>query len=316
MSDYIKGFFRDQLTDGHGGVVHRTPWRHNKVVANCSRLNAALMKGDKSMQGILFWAVGAGFKRWDRKLPQPSADAVKLTREVLRRPIQQEDIVYIDDKGQPSQSPTQQVEVTTVFKSSDFTSSQPGRRVLREFGLFGGNASKKVDSGLMIDYVIHPRINMQEELTLTRKLRLSFRSEFTLEPEPLGFGAKLDIIHIDGIGEVFAKILLNNDISIIGDLLDVPHWKPIGSIPHIKLVEFCAKARMVTGLAIDLAPFGAIAGLNITTVTGTNPKKLLEMTRSSILTLKDVIHMQQRLAVLQVALDDRLLQNIRIKDLV
>lgn len=315
MSAYANGIYRDLLTGPGGRELYRSPWRRNKVVADCGRLNAALMKGDRKMRGILFWAVGAGWKRWDGNLPVPSPDDVKLAREVTRQPILVDNILYIDDDDKPSRTPTSRVEVTAVFKGSDFASEKPGRRVLREFGLFGGDATQKADSGLMIDYVVHPRIDMHEDLTLTRKLRLDFGRGFEQQPRPLGFGTGIDVVHIDGIGEVFGKTLVQRGIRFIDDLLKIPHWETIGTIPRIKLVEFCAKARMVTGLAVDLSSFGALGSLNVTTVTGENPEKLLEMTRSTILTLEDIVDMQHRLSALQVALDDGFLQKLTIMDL-
>jgi hypothetical protein len=315
MTRYVKGIYRDVLTDSNSRTVWQTPWLGNRIVQGCSRLNAALMKGDEGVRGILYWAVGSGWRRWDGNLPQPTADATQLTREVMRSPMDAKDIVYLDNDGIPTETPTNRVEVTAVFQGSDFSENKPGRRVLREFGLFGGDATNDPNTGVMIDLVIHPRIDMQDDLTLTRKLRLSFGDTVDRPMEPLGFGTQLPVRNIDGIGEAWAKVMAGHGIEVLADLLKVNPWEPMPPIPGVKLVELCAKARLVTGLGIDLAPFEALAELSISTIASANPEELFEMTASDSVTIDAVVNLQQQLAVLQVALDDALLQEINLMDL-
>jgi len=45
---------------------------------------------------------------------------------------------------------------------------------LREFGLFGGDATRTPNSGYLIDYAIHPRVDLTRTMTLTRTVRQSY----------------------------------------------------------------------------------------------------------------------------------------------
>jgi hypothetical protein len=45
---------------------------------------------------------------------------------------------------------------------------------LREFGVFGGNATGLLGSGIMCDRVIHQVVNKNSNMALQRKLRFTF----------------------------------------------------------------------------------------------------------------------------------------------
>jgi hypothetical protein len=321
MSSFIKGIYWDTLTNGQGRVVWQSGQRPNLIVQNCSKLNAALMKGHPGMHGILYWAVGTGQKIWDANPPQPSITTTQLENEVYRLPISEDRIVYLDDTGAPTDSPCNRLEVTAEFNGTDIAPDQPQK--LREFGLFGGDAAEEPDTGFMIDYVIHPRIDLHRGLTLIRKLQFNFAEPpagptgTSVEQERIiGYGAALPIKSIDGIGDKWTDLLHENRIQTLDDLAKIDPLVPIGNIPKIMLIEFCTKARMVMNLNIDLTYFHPLDNLSISDILLTNPEELLNQIGSPEVTREGVTAFQHRLAVLQVALDDAALKDIPLKDLI
>lgn len=170
----ITGTFYDILADSQGQALWESGWRSNIIVHNGDRLLAALMKGHAGLQGILYLAVGEGEEEWDSKLPPPDVSASQLSSEVLRLALGPDQIVYLENQKVPTTEITDCLEITADIKGEDLTPH--GFQSLREFGLFGGDATDKPNSGFMIDYVIHPRIDLTPDATLTRRIRLSFRN--------------------------------------------------------------------------------------------------------------------------------------------
>ena len=80
--------------------------------------------------------------------------------------LAEDQIVYLPRGDEPAGTPSNRLEITADFKGEDFISN--GTVKLREFGLFGGDATHAADSGLMINYMIHPVIPLTADLTLTR----------------------------------------------------------------------------------------------------------------------------------------------------
>ena len=169
MTHIIKGYYHDRLC-GLERVRLDRGWNSNLIVADCNRLLAALMKGQAGVAGILYLAVGEGQKAWDAAPPQPLPAATRLRKEILRRPVATEAITFLDSAGQPTATPTGRLQINMELTREDFPAN--GFQPVREFGLFGGNATAAADSGFMINYVIHPRIDITGELTLQRTLRL------------------------------------------------------------------------------------------------------------------------------------------------
>jgi hypothetical protein len=307
----IKGCYHDILTDSHGRVRWDGGWHSNRVVHSCGLLLAALMKGQPEMQGILYWAVGEGEKDWDALCPSPQPDDTHLVTEVARQALAPEQIVYLDDDGAPSRSPTTCLEVTAEFAGNDLVSS--GFQSLREFGLFGGDATEGPDSGFMIDYVIHPRIDLPSGDTLSRNLRLTFTTDAIWQEEVLaGFGAALPVNSIDGVGDAYASALHEHGIRFLGDLARIDPLRPIGNIPPARLREFRAKARLVMGLRVSQVSLGPLANHSVSRFLLEKPESL---SRPGV-TLEEARHLQEALAGLQIALDNAQLKRITLADLV
>ena len=172
MPQLIKGYYQDVLIDTQGQARWDSGWHSNLIVQRCNLLLAALMKRHEGMQGILYCAVGEGEDDWDSSRPIPLLTNSRLTSELARQALTQDQITYLDNAGQPTESPANHLEITVDLRGEDIVTN--GSQPLREFGLFGGNAAVEPNSGFMINHVIHPRIDLTSGLTLTRKLRLIF----------------------------------------------------------------------------------------------------------------------------------------------
>lgn len=309
----MKGIYRDIMTNRRGHILWHSRWRNNRIVAECGRLNAALMKGQPNIAGILYWAVGTGNENWDENLPSTGSGAKQLTNEIKRLPAAPGKIVYLNGAGNPTGAITNRLQVTAEFTREDFEQEHTPR--LREFGLFGGNATTSPNSGFMIDHVIHPRIDMHPDLKLTRSLRLNFAETDGVSLGSIGIVSGLPIENIDGIGEKWANLLKTNGIHTLEELAVIDPLVPIGSIPGIKLREFCTKAGMVMGLAIDLSGFPGLGQYTISRLLLDQPGQLLSKITALGVTLDEVTELQHRLSVLQVALDEVALQGITLDQL-
>lgn len=143
---------------------------HNLIVNDCSVLIAILMKQEVGYVGLQYWAVGAGSDLWPNDpVTSPGASDAQLTNETYRKAIDPlNDIVYLDDSNVLSLTPTHKIQITVTFEEAEANGE------LREFGIFGGNASASLNSGVMINHKIHPLIYKTSALRLERILRLTF----------------------------------------------------------------------------------------------------------------------------------------------
>lgn len=167
----LQGQYRDRLIK-RGHVVHDGGWRSNRIVNNCHRLLASLMKGQVNMDGILFLAIGKGLPFWDEVIPETNETVIKLTDEWLRQPVLPENIEFLDQNDLPSDQPTEHLRIIVEFDGEQLLEN--GYQSLREFGLFGGDANTDANSGFLINYVVHPRIDITARATLKRELHLRF----------------------------------------------------------------------------------------------------------------------------------------------
>jgi len=313
MTQLIKGRYHDALIYSQGLVQWDSGWCPNLIVQGCNVLLAALMKRHPDTQGILYWAVGEGEKDWDALCPSPRLGDSRLTTEIARQALTPDQIVYLDNGGEPTEppsTPSDCLEVRAEFRGEDLVSN--GFQSLREFGLFGGDATEAPDSGFMIDYVIHPRIDLSPGDTLNRKLRLTFATgAVPLEVELAGFGATLPVSSIDGVGEAYASALSEGGIHSLDDLVEVDPLRPVGNIPPVKLREFRAKARLVMRLRVSPASLGPFTDRSVSRFLRESPD---DLTGPGV-PPATVRRLQETLADLQIALDDAQLQSITLGNL-
>jgi hypothetical protein len=276
-------------------------------------LLAALMQGQPNMKGILYWAVGEGEPDWDSIAPKrPPTTTSCLVKEVARQAVDPDQIRYLDAAGRPRRPPSRpsnRLEVTAEFRGEDLVSD--GFVSLREFGLFGGDATGKANSGYMIDYVIHPRLDLSSTDTLERKLRLTFNASGTEEEIVFGFGANLPLASLDGVGQVYARAYERRGALTLGDLAETDPLQPVGGIPLVRRREFQAKARLVMRLQVSPAVLEPFADLSVSRFLRQNPEDLAPPG----MTAEQVQQLQETLADLQIALDDAELQAITLAEL-
>ncbi len=164
------GEYRDVLRDRQGKICWQSEWQHNVIVNGLSNLLAALVMGNPRGQRLMFWAVGSGEDAWDEE-PWPSTEdrrnRIALYNETGRQDILLTQMTFIDAVGNPQTAIGNRLEITAEFAVPEFPAGP-----LREFGLFSG--SDGTHPSILIDHVIHPRIDLQENFTLQRTLRLTF----------------------------------------------------------------------------------------------------------------------------------------------
>lgn len=142
---------------------------HNTVVDDCSRLIASLMKRQAGFQGITYWAVGSGQSTWNNQTPpSPSEADTKLLNESFRKVVTLDDIKFLDANNNPTASVTNRLEIKVTFLEGEANGE------LREFGLYGGNASGTKDSGIMINRKTHGLIYKTSGMQLERIIRIVF----------------------------------------------------------------------------------------------------------------------------------------------
>ncbi len=308
MTQLIKGYYHDILTGPQGQIQWDSGWRPNLIVQQCHRLLAALMKGHQGMRGVLFWAVGEGQERWDSLSPSPVPTDFQLCNEIARQALATEQIVYLAEE--PTTTISDQLEIGAEFTSEDFGAH--GVQTLREFGLFGGDATDTPNSGFMIDYVIHPRIDLRPDMTLKRTLRLNFQAGLSQQEEWVGVGDALPVVNIDGVGNQYAKALSRAEIRTLADLVAFDPLQPVRRIPPGKIREFQAKARMAMRLRIRLSSFTPLANQSISQILKEDPE---DLAAAPDITPTMVRQLQNELALLQVALDEKRLQQITLGSL-
>ena len=101
--------------------------RPNTIVFRGMDLVAGLLSGNRSLSGILYWAVGTGDPNWDAAPPPPNLRVRKLQNEIYRKRIEPGQLTY--------DSATKTMTVRVTFAPNEAVGT------LREFGVFGGDAS-------------------------------------------------------------------------------------------------------------------------------------------------------------------------------
>lgn len=140
---------------------------HNLVVLPFLRLVMCLLKQQKGYSGLQFWAVGSGSDTWDADLPTPDLNATRLTKELGRVPLTPEEMMFLTEDFEVSSVPTNIIQIRHLFTESDCNG------VWREFGIFGGNATTSINSGIMINKRHHPILTKTEDMTVERIMRFT-----------------------------------------------------------------------------------------------------------------------------------------------
>jgi hypothetical protein len=141
----------------------------NIVVQNMSVAIACLMKRQTGYYGLLYWAVGSGGGTWSEdNPPNPSETDSTLETETYRKAINTSDIVFIDSNNVVSGTPTNRIQVTVAFGTTEANGK------LMEFGLFAGNATATAGSGIMVNHKTHAVITKTNVMQLEYVIRMTF----------------------------------------------------------------------------------------------------------------------------------------------
>jgi len=128
------------------------------------QLSAALRAAGGT--GGYFIAVGKGHATWDESAKGEDRGAGRLVDEVARKRVLPASVTFLNPSGESSEAPTARVQFAVTFDEGEATGT------LRECGLFGGAASMEADSGTLLSYFTHPRMEKASGMTLSRTLRV------------------------------------------------------------------------------------------------------------------------------------------------
>jgi hypothetical protein len=165
------------LRDGSKKLVEKG---NNLVVNSAFIVMAMAMKRDPAFGGFLYWALGDGgasvvTNTWNSGVAAGTTAPVKtntqLLREIYRKSIDPSNITFVDGVGQPSGVPTNRLQIRVTFAESE-----PGGPsvFLREWGIFGGNATGAAGSGFLINHRYHETYEKTDSIGLERVLRFTF----------------------------------------------------------------------------------------------------------------------------------------------
>lgn len=304
----MQGIYQDWVRAGNGRFLSRTPWIANTIVESAWPLLAGLLKGDPALSGILFFAVGDGDAAWDAGRTPASPSSSRLHNEVLRQAVPAKDMTYLDANDQPSRQPTSRIQVTANFTWPD------GPQILREFGLFGGDATGARNSGYLVNYVIHPFLQLRTGSTLTRHLRLNLRSQVGpawLEL-PRHWLAATSITRMDGVGQAYLAAFTREGIETIGQLAAAEPTALNITVPLMKRIELWSKARLVVRTAAALLNVPELYDRRAAVILATLPAALAAEVR---IPEEVVARLREQVGLLQTALDSDYLQRITIGEL-
>jgi hypothetical protein len=303
----LRGRWRDAVAEPGGRAGARTPWRPNTIVNACWPLLAGLLKGDGTLGGIRWWAVGAGDPAWDRAPAESDPHAAGLRDEVARVPVQPDDVAYLDAGGRRVRRLTARLEVRASFVL--------GRDVtLREFGVFGGDATEAPGSGQMVNYVVHPALELRAGSRLSRRIRFSFDGTPRAgggEPPAHWLGGQAVTV-VEGIGRVTAEGLAEAGITTVNELAAAEPLDLEGIASLATRVQLRARARLLLRVAGEIRPAGGFLPRTAWDVLVT-PTATLAADAGA--TQAEAALLREQVGALELALDSRFLRGITVGEL-
>ena len=148
-------------------------WGFNQIQNTFANLIAGWCRSETGFLRIGFMGIGSGLVGWDTTPPTQAYSDTTLTTEYFRKAISQPEIYFIDPStnlptgGTPS--PKIEIDVTLGLAEANGT--------LREFGLFGGTATVTLDSGEIVNWIVHTRIDKDSSMEIDRKVRIEFETQ-------------------------------------------------------------------------------------------------------------------------------------------
>lgn len=147
------------------GVLVDEIHSHNLIVNSFLNLVMCLMKQQNGYKGLQYWAVGSGSASWDTTPVTPDIKATRLTAEIGRVALSADCFSFLNSENEVVTTPSNILQVRRVFGENECNG------VWREFGIFGGNATTAVNSGIMINKRHHGVITKTNDMTVERIMR-------------------------------------------------------------------------------------------------------------------------------------------------
>jgi hypothetical protein len=225
-------------------------------------------------------------------------------------PIDPGDIKYVDAAGGIVSTPTHRLELGITITAT------AGPMRLREFGLVGGDATAVANSGQLINYVIHPRVDLAPGAVLTRRIRLSFRpgggSALTGDvlQIPAHWLADVPAASVDGVGTKARQALSEQHVTTLGELARLERDQRPSEIAPAKAIELRGKARLALRTAAEVTAVPSLQKLSLRDIMAGDATSLPGAVPPSVI---DRLH--EQLALLQLTLDARFLAQTTLGDL-
>ncbi len=169
----VRGRWRDKITYADG-TEEVTPWRPNQIQNVAAIVAAALFRRyDETAEGtdwdgITYMGIGRGNVTWDTVPPTQDAADTILEDEFVRKAIAPSDMSFSDGAGTPQLPESRFIMIVVTLAPSEANDS------LREFALFGGDATGTVNTGQMINWIVHNRFDKDSSITIQRTVEFEF----------------------------------------------------------------------------------------------------------------------------------------------
>jgi len=155
--------------DGEHGKFE---WDFNQIQNTFATLLTCWLREEAGYNRIGYMGIGSGLIGWDTSPPAQPYSQTALTTEYARMTIAQVDLVFIDPATDlpTGGTPSSKIEITVNMGAGDANGT------MREFGLFGGTATAALDSGEMVNWVVHNKIIKSPAISIQRKVRIEFQT--------------------------------------------------------------------------------------------------------------------------------------------
>lgn len=158
------------------GSIFVSKWKKNQAQDSQGILTARLYANEVGISGIQYMALGSGLVAWDITPPTPEVaplltSSTTLLAEVSRVPVNLNSFRYLNpdtDALITDGSKTRKIEFSVDIQNEFIEGFD-----LREFALFGGNATNVADSGYMINWFTHDVISVSGD-RIIRTVRIKW----------------------------------------------------------------------------------------------------------------------------------------------
>ncbi len=170
------GYWKDTYVYSDGRRIE-TEWVKNQIqntapVFACALFRRAGENAFPGFGGVSHIGIGSGNVAWDITPPTQDENDTTLTAEFFRKVILESDMAFLDPTlpaGSPAiVGPSRKLGITVTLLPAESNGS------LREFGLFGGLATGALDSGIIMNWIVHSLITKDATLTIIRNIEIEF----------------------------------------------------------------------------------------------------------------------------------------------